>query len=167
MTATPISMHNHLGHSLADTKWVIQSHVAAMYVPSLVSGWLIGRLGYTRMIALGLVAMFGCVAVGVASGSVAGFWVSLLLLGVGWNLLFVAGTSLLQLGYRHHERFRVQSTNDFLVFSLQAVAALGSGWFLFHFQWQGVLWLCLPPLLAMGVTLFALRRAPREASGPA
>jgi MFS family permease len=164
MTATPISMHNHFGHSLSDTKWVIQSHVAAMYVPSLVSGWLIDRLGFVAMISLGLAAMLGCAILGVADPSVAGFWASLLLLGIGWNFLFVCGTALLHLGHRPSERFRVQSTNDFLVFSLQALAALSSGWFLFHWQWDGVLRMCIPPLLAMAVVLFALRRAPREAT---
>jgi hypothetical protein len=74
--------------------------------------------------------------------------VALVLLGVGWNFLFLAGTNLLPQGYRASERFRVQSLNDFLIFSVQAAVALGSGWFLMQTGWGGVLLAATLPVLA-------------------
>jgi hypothetical protein len=75
------------------------------------------------------------------------------LLGIGWNFLFLSGTNLLPFGYRPEERFRVQSLNDFMVFSIQALATLGSGWLLFHWQWQGIIYACLPLILGFSALL--------------
>ena len=81
------------------------------------------------------------------------YWLGLVLLGIGWNFLFLSGTNLLPFGYRHEERFRVQSTNDFAVFSVQAVVSLSSGWLLVQFGWQGLLWACVPLIAAFSVLL--------------
>jgi MFS family permease len=151
MTATPISMHEHAGHSLEATKWVIQSHIAGMYLPALVFGWLLGRLGFRWMMWLGVIAYVLTLAVAAWDTALMHYWASLVLLGIGWNFLFLAGTNLLPRGYRSNERFRVQSFNDFLIFSVQAVVSLGSGWFLLHTGWAGVLWASAVP-----VGLFAL-----------
>ena len=86
------------------------------------------------------------------------YWVALVLLGVGWNFLFLSGTNLLPHGYRPEERFRVQSVNDFLVFSVQAVASLGSGWFLYHWGWQGIIYVCVPAILAFALLLANLMK---------
>lgn len=157
MTATPLSMHNHFGHSLIHTKWVIQSHVAAMYLPSLVSGILIARLGHYKMMCAGLIAFIICLIIAYASQTVFAFWSALILLGIGWNFLFVAGTALLPTAYRPKERFKVQALNDLLVFGTQAVAALSSGWLLFQFKWQGILILSvIPILLIAGLLAFTI-----------
>ncbi len=157
MTATPISMHHHFGHSLTDTKRVIQSHVAGMYLPSLVSGWLINRFGFQRMMFAGMTALISCLGIAYAAPAFLNFWLALVLLGVGWNFLFVSGTSLLPKGYTSGERFKVQSTHDFLVFSTQAAGSLSSGWFLHHWKWQGVILACLPAIGLLAIILLLTR----------
>ncbi|MDG2392727.1 MAG: MFS transporter, partial [Thalassotalea sp.] len=84
MTATPISMHDMMGHSLEDTKWVLQSHVTAMFLPSLVTGYLIKRFGETTIMLVGTL-MFALVAVIALQGQqVMHYWWALVLLGIGW-----------------------------------------------------------------------------------
>jgi hypothetical protein len=80
------------------------------------------------------------------------------LLGIGWNFLFLSGTNLLPHGYRPEERFRVQSVNDFLVFSVQALVSLGSGWLLYHWQWNGIVYACVPLVLAFVLLLIVYRK---------
>ncbi len=154
MTATPISMHQHFGHSLEATKIVIQSHIAAMYLPSLVYGTLFGLLGFRGMMWTGSLCLLACLAVALVNINFLNYWLALVLLGVGWNFLFLSATNLLSYGYRHEERFRVQSANDFLVFTVQALVSLSSGWFLFHLRWEGLLWVCIPLILAFMVFLW-------------
>ncbi len=93
MTATPISMHEHAGHSLEATKWVIQSHIAGMYLPALVFGWLLARLGYRRILWLGVLAYVATLAVAGWDTALLHYWTALVLLGIGWNFLFLAGTN--------------------------------------------------------------------------
>lgn len=153
MTATPISMHEHAGHSLEATKWVIQSHIAGMYLPALVFGALLARFGFRKVLWGGLAAYVVTLGVAAADTALLHYWVALVLLGVGWNFLFLAGTNLLPLGYRASERFRIQSLNDFLIFSVQAAVSLGSGWFLTRAGWNGVLLAAAVPVIAFGVLL--------------
>jgi MFS family permease len=157
MTATPISMHVHAGHDLESTKFVIQSHIAAMYLPSLVFAWLYGRLGVRGMLWLGVFVYLVCLGIAAMNTEFLNYWLALILLGIGWNFLFLSGTNLLPQGYRREERFRVQSINDFLVFSIQAIASLSSGWFLYHWQWQGVLFACIPLVLGFSILLWFIR----------
>lgn len=155
MTATPISMHVHAGHSLESTKLVIQSHIAAMYLPALIYPWLQARVGYRGMLWMGVFTYLVCLLVAAVNTEFLNYWLALVLLGLGWNFLFLSGTNLLPGGYRHEERFRVQSANDFVVFSVQALVSLSSGWFLYRFQWQGVIYACFP--LIAGFSLLLLR----------
>lgn len=148
MTATPINMQELCGIGLADTKRVIQGHIVAMFAPSLVSGWLIARFGHGRMIAAGAAMFAIVVVVGLLGQQLMHFWGSLLLLGVGWNLLFVGGTSLLPFSYAPAEKFRAQAANDVVVFGSQAVAGLSAGWFLFSFGWNAMMIACVPFILA-------------------
>ncbi len=154
MTATPLSMHEHAGHGLEATKWVIQSHIAGMYVPSLVFGLLLSRLGFRRVLWLGVAAYALTLGIAALGTDLHHYWIALVLLGVGWNFLFLAGTTLLPHGYGGQERFRVQSFNDFLIFSVQAAVSLGSGWFLVNVGWNGVLLAAtLPVALFAGLLL--------------
>lgn len=155
MTATPLSMHEHAGHSLEATKWVIQSHIAGMYLPALVYGWLQGRLGYRGMLWLGVGAYAATLAVAAWDTALVHYWAALVLLGIGWNFLFLSGTNLLPRGYRPAERYRVQALNDFLIFSVQALVSLGSGWFLLAHGWSGVLAASGVPVLAFAGLLLA------------
>jgi MFS family permease len=159
MTATPISMH--AGHSLESTKLVIQSHIAAMYLPSLIYASMFSRLGFKGMLWSGVLVFAICIVVALINTQFIHYWLALILLGIGWNFLFLSGTNLLPYGYEHRERFRVQSSNDFLVFSIQAIASLSSGWVLYQWGWTGLLWACVPMVVAFALLLLftqALKR---------
>lgn len=158
MTAAPVSMHEMDHHSLAITKTAIQAHILAMFVPSLATGWLIRRFGPTRLLVAGLAIYAGMIAAGLSGRTVGHYGLTLILLGVGWNFLFVAGTSLLPHCYRGAERFRVQALNDFLVFGTQAIASLGAGWLLFQLGWGPLLWTTVPAVLLLGLLALWTRR---------
>jgi len=155
MTATPISMHVHDHHSDTDTAWVIQSHLLAMYGPSLVSGRLIDRIGVRAGMAAGVALMLACVAIGSAGHDLMHYWWGLVLLGVGWNLLFVAGTSLLTTTYRPGERFRAQAVNEFSVFGTQALASLLAGPAIHALGWRTLNLATLVPLALFAAALVA------------
>jgi fucose permease len=163
MTATPISMHMLDGHSVAATARVIQSHAVAMYLPSLFTGAIIARLGVRRVMAAGAIAMLGCVGVAIASRTLLAYWTALVLLGIGWNFLFVGGTVLLAASYRAAERFKAQATNDFLMFGVQAAAALSAGAVLDLAGWR-TLNLITAPILVSMLLLIAVHA--RRASTP-
>ena len=166
MTATPISMHVMDGHPIEDTAFVIQSHVMAMYAPSLVTGFLVDRLGVRRMMVAGTLALLGAVASTAFSHSFAAYWTGLVLLGIGWNLLFVGGTVLLTRSYEPAERFRAQATNDLAVFGSQASASLASGAVLHRFGWMTMNLAAVPILGLMLAIIGTLgsRAFPRSAS---
>ncbi|MDC9715112.1 MAG: MFS transporter [Gammaproteobacteria bacterium] len=153
MTATPMSMHIIDGFSLAQTKFVIQSHVIAMFLPSLFTPMIVKLLGLSKMMITGIILYLVCIFIGY-SHSLHDYWVSLILLGLGWNFLFIGGTSLLPRAYHDLERFKVQSINDFLIFGMQAVASLSAGWFVFNFGWEVVLLSTVPLLLLQLLILF-------------
>ena len=144
MTATPISMHDHYNHSLSDTKWVIQSHILAMFTPSLLSAWIVRYFGTQKMMYAGLCCFIMAIAIAFGEQSVMGFWSALILLGIGWNFLFVAATVMLPSTHTEAERFTAQGFNDAIVFSIQAIVSLSSGIVLSWLGWQYLLLVCLP-----------------------
>jgi MFS family permease len=154
MTATPVSMHVMEGHSLGETKWVIQSHIFAMFLPSLFSGRLIDRFGASRLMIAGLFLYGICIVIALSGQQVLHYWGGLVLLGLGWNFLFVSGTVLLPQSYEPEERFKVQGFNDFFVFALQAVASLSSGAIIYKFGWDKLVLLALPFLLLQLLAMY-------------
>lgn len=165
MTATPLQMHTMNHFSLDQTAFVIQSHIIAMYLPSLFTGFLIERLGLIRLMLLGIMVMLGTVVVGVISRDLLHYWGALVLLGVGWNFLFVGGTVLLTRSYFPIERFKAQAANDFTIFGFQALASLSAGSVLFMANWDALLMITLPVLLGVaGVILWLNRQTVTEAS---
>jgi len=152
MTATPISMHEVNHYSLEETKWVIQSHIMAMFIPSLFSGWLVRKLGFIPMMWSGLGIYLVCLIVAYWDQALIHYWSALVLLGLGWNLLFVSGTALLPQMYQANEAHRVQGLNDLMVFSAQAIASLASGVLLLLLGWQGLIWVALP-IIAIQILL--------------
>jgi MFS family permease len=161
MTATPIAMHVLHHHDLGATTWVVQSHVFAMYLPALASGFFVERLGITPMMTLGALAMAACVAIAAFAGhAVVHYWWALVLLGVGWNFLFVGGTTLLTTTYRPAERFRAQAVNEFAVFGSQAFASLLAGGLVHQLGWER-LNLASLPLIAVLLLALALARRSR------
>ena len=165
MTATPISMHVLHGHSIEDTALVIQSHVMAMYLPSLVSGWLIVRLGIPVMMSAGVLLLGATVVAGLSGHHVHSYWLALVSLGVGWNFLFVSGTTLLTRQYHSSERFKVQATNDVMVFGSSALGSLLAGRIVYIMGWESLMLTCLPLLVIMGLGIIKLAGLPKTASG--
>jgi len=159
MTATPMSMHMDMGHSLENTKWVIQSHIMAMFIPSFFSGWLIGRFGTSNVMLAGVLAFVLCIIIAFVDQALMNYWLALILLGVGWNFLFVGGTSLLPHSYREGEQFKAQAFNEFCVFGFQAVASLSSGWVLYTFGWHALLVICVPLLFIVLSAIYCWKRA--------
>ena len=159
MTATPLSMHEIDHHSLNDTTRVIQSHILAMYVPSFFSGFLISWLGARRIIQAGFALMVICILIGWGQPGFINYWGALVFLGVGWNFLFLGGTTLLTQSYRSSERFKVQAVNDFLVFGLQALGSLSAGILLASIGWGGVMMFALPLLLLLVPVIFYASRS--------
>lgn len=157
MTATPVSMHVIDGHSVEHTAGVIRSHVIAMYAPSLVSGFLIERLGTRRMMAIGAVIMLATVVVGLRGHQVLHYWLALVLLGVGWNFLYIGGTTLLTRTYRTNERFKSQAINDFSIFTMSATGSLMAGTVIHYLGWTTLLLLVTAPLFLMLLALLWVR----------
>lgn len=157
MTATPISMNVVDEFSLVQTSEVIRAHVIAMYLPSLITPFLIARFGLSTMMAVGTLAMGATLAVGLAGHHLMHYWWSMVLLGVGWNFLFVSGTTMLTQSYRPSERFKSQAVNDFGVFGASAMASLLAGTVLHATGWETLLVSGVPALLLMLGVLFWLR----------
>lgn len=153
MTATPISMHVHHSFDLADTKWVIQSHIIAMYLPSFFTGLLIQKFGHRTILLFGLAAFSVCLVIGFIGQAYLHYWLALVLLGIGWNFLFVTATALLPLSYQGQEKFKVQGFNDMVMFSCQALASLSAGWIITQFGWTTMLTFCVPLII---LTLFVV-----------
>ncbi len=161
MTATPIAMHVLDGHGIDHTARVIQAHMVAMYLPSLVSAPLISRFGARKLALGGVAAMALTVAVGLAGREFLHYWWALVLLGVGWNFLFVGGTTALVTAYRPEERFRAQAFNDFSIFGVSALASFGAGALLHSFGWPAVLLSTLPALALVPLAMAYAMRANR------
>jgi MFS family permease len=137
------------GHSLNETKWVIQSHIAAMYIPSLLAPWLVKRIALRGLLILGSVIYIAVALIAFSGQEVMHYWWALILLGIGWNFLFLTGTSLLPQSYQASERHKVQATNDFVLFGFQAFASLMAGWVLFAGGWNYVVITSLPFIVAL------------------
>ncbi len=157
MTSTPIAMQL-CGHPFGDAAFVISSHVIAMFAPSFVTGPLIKRIGVVPVLFAGVA--LNCVAIAIAlSGlALAQFWWALVLLGAGWNFLYIGGTTLLTEAYRPEEFAKAQGANDQAIFIVMAVSSLTSGMTVTAAGWERVNLFALPLIAAVGIaiTWFAL-----------
>ena len=147
MTATPISMHIVHQLSLEKTGIVLQFHVLAMFLPSLVTGNLIKKFGYSNMMYLGVVFYILTILLSFFEPSFLNYFISLIFLGIGWNFLFISGTSLLVTTYKPDEKFKAQGFNDLLVFSSMALASLLAGILISIVSWKTVNLFCIPFLI--------------------
>ncbi len=114
--------------------------------------------------ASGVLAMMATAALTLAGHGLPNYWLALVLLGIGWNFLFVGGTILLTQSYTPAERFKAQAANDFAIFGVQALASLSAGAVLFRMGWNTLVTLTLPVLAGMAVAIFFLGR--RQALRP-
>jgi predicted MFS family arabinose efflux permease len=161
MTSAPLAMVG-CGHSVTDATLGIQWHVLGMYAPSFITGSLIVRYGVNRIVALGLAMLVVSALVGIAGLTVAHFWVSLTLLGVGWNFAFIGATTIVARSHRPEERTKVQSFNDFLIFGSMAIGSFASGMILANYGWVVVNGVMFPPILAAAALLFWLMMRERR-----
>lgn len=162
MTATPLSMHVIDGHGVASTTLVLQSHVLAMYLPSLFSGALVARFGIGPVLGAGLLLEAACMGAAMLGHDLVHYWAGLVALGLGWNLMFVAATTLLMRSYRPGEGYRVQSLNDFLMFGVMGSASATAGLLISTVGWAALNTLALLPLLLLGAALLHWRSVLRE-----
>lgn len=160
MTATPISMHINNGYSLEQTADVIQVHMLGMYVPSLFAGFLIEKFGVLRIMFIGALGLVATSIIGLQGHAVMHYWWALLLLGIGWNFLFVGGTTMLTYTYSMAERFRAQAVNEFLVFGASASASLLAGTVMYFFGWEKLMLIPIPLLMILCIVLIKVRSNP-------
>ncbi len=152
MVSTPLQMVM-CGFGVAATADVIRSHSVAMFAPGFFTGRLIQKFGVHQIIALGSAITLICVGINLYFPPLWGvFMISLALLGIGWNFMFVGGTTMLTTAYTTQERVRVQATHDFIVFGSVAGTALTSGAIEAVWGWTALNLTVLPPvLIAMAV----------------
>ena len=166
MTATPLAMVA-CGFQHVQAGTVIQWHVLGMFAPSFFTGHLIAKFGLYRVMLVGATLLAASAGIAVAGVDFANFWAALLIIGIGWNFLFVGATTLLTQAHTPSERAKTQAANDFLVFASTATASFLSGKLLYLFGWETINLLTLPFALgSAGLVLwFALqaRRSPKAA----
>ena len=153
MTATPLAMTEGSGHQFSEAAFVIQWHVVGMFAPSFFTGSLIHRYGSVPIIFTGILLNVLCIAINLAGTDVFNYWSSLILLGMGWNFMFVAGTTMVIETYSPAEKAIVQGVNDFLVFGTAAVSSLLAGVVQTSLGWKAVNISSIPLL---GVAVLAL-----------
>lgn len=155
MTSTPLAM-NHLHMNFNDTATVIQWHIVGMFAPSFFTGSLIHRFGVLGVMFAGTLLLIGCVLTSIYGNSYGHFLGALIVLGIGWNFLYVGGTTLLTEVYRPSEKGAVQGINDFLVFTAVAMTALGSGYIHHTIGWEKLNLLTTPVLVLSAVSIMYL-----------
>jgi len=154
MTATPISMHVMEKMSLESTGLVLQFHLVAMFLPSLITGHLIKKYGHSNIIYVGVLFYVTTIILALFEQTFLNYMVALIFLGLGWNFLFISGTSLVVLTYREEEKFRIQGINDLIVFSTMALASLSAGVMLSLTSWATMNLICIPFLVLILYSTF-------------
>lgn len=158
MTATPIAMQNH-HHDLAAAATVIQLHVLGMFLPSFFTGSLIARFGVLRVMLAGMLILAAHVVLTFTGTSFTSFASALIMLGVGWNFLYIGGTTLLTTTYSPAEKSRAQATNDMIIFVVGLACSFSAGGLLQALGWQTMNAILLPwlGLAALALIWFGQR----------
>lgn len=156
MTATPISMTGHGGHSLSTASTVIQLHVLGMFLPSFFTGGLIARFGVLKVMFTGVLLLATEVLLSWTGTGFASYASALVLLGVGWNFLYIGGTTLLTTTYTPAEKSRAQATNDMTIFAVGLASSFSAGGLLQAFGWQTLNGLMLPWLALAALAILWL-----------
>jgi MFS family permease len=156
MTATPLAMHTS-GHTHDDAALVIQWHVLGMFVPSFFTGALIDRFGVRTIILAGTLILGLHVTFALTGTDFLNFVSGLIFLGVGWNFLFIGGTTLLTRSYRAGEAQKTQAFHDFVVFGATTISSFSAGAILNHYGWA-VLNVAVIPLLVLVLAVVAKNR---------
>jgi MFS family permease len=158
MTSTPIAMRA-CGHPYGDAAFVISWHVVGMFLPSLFTGRLIRAAGVLPVMAGGVVLNFAAIGIALSGIAVAQFWWSMVVLGVGWNFLYIGGTTLLTETYRPEERAKAQGANDQAIFIMMVISSFTSGMTVTQAGWERVNLFALPMVgvVAAALLWFAMR----------
>jgi len=151
MSATPLAAVA-CGHSSDDAIGIIRMHLIGMFAPSFVTGSLIARFGVTRVLLAGAGMLLASALAALSGLALYNFWAALALLGVGWNFLYVGGTTLLTAAYRPEERAKTQAANEFLTFGVVAVASFASGGVMARIGWNAINYATFPLLLIAAAT---------------
>ncbi|MFK3725567.1 MFS transporter [Pseudomonas monteilii] len=163
------SMHmRHLHADFADIRLAIQWHVIAMFAPSFFTGQILRRLGIKTTLHTGFALLLGCMALNLAGGGHGLMTLSLVVLGLGWNLTYVGGGALLtQALHGSPVAFQVQGKNDLVIALSATVGAFAPSLLFSSVGWGGTnvvcLVLCVAVWIAMGVGL-SKGRQPRPAT---
>jgi predicted MFS family arabinose efflux permease len=165
MTSTPIAMQI-CGHSYGDAAFVISSHVVAMFAPSFFTGRLIRRFRVLPIMLVGAALNVLCIGAALAGIAVMNFWWSMMLLGVGWNFLYIGGTTLLTDTYRPEERAKAQGINDQCIFIVMVISSFASGMTVTTAGWARVNFAAVPlvVLITAALVWFALHQRARPAT---
>jgi predicted MFS family arabinose efflux permease len=166
MTGAPLAIVAHHGHGLPDAAFVIEWHLVGMFLPGFFTGSLIQRIGERSTIGLGIGVNTMSLAVALSGVTVWHFWLSLLLVGVGWNLMFVGGSTLVTQTYAPDERTKAQAANDFLIWATVAVTSVSSGQLLHRHGWRSIL-VTAGPLLALAAAAIVAASIAARAAAPA
>lgn len=148
MTATPLAMIG-CGFNFTKAAGVIEWHVLGMFVPAFFTGKLVERYGPRLMILIGGMLFIGCIAINLHGQSIWHFRLALVLLGVGWNFMFISATGLFSQSYKEQNKAKAQAFNEFFVFSCVTVTALLSGWLESTVGWQNLNLYVLPFVFAV------------------
>lgn len=162
MTATPLAMRSS-AHPFSDAAFVIQWHVIAMFAPSFFTGALIKRFGVRTILFTGVLLSLSCVAMALSGVEVMHFWVALVLIGVGWNFMYLGGTTLLTETHTSAERAKVQGANDMAIFITMAISSASSGWLFSARGWEVMNYGAIPFLLLAGMAILYFGRGGRSA----
>lgn len=161
MASTPIAMQI-CGHPYGDAATVISAHVVGMFGPSFFTGALMRRFGVLSVMLTGALLNFVTIAIALSGITVAHFWWSLMILGVGWNFLYIGGTTLLTETYRPEERAKAQGANEFAIFAMMALSSFFSGMIVTHAGWDKVNYAATPliavVILALVYLFFEMRK---------
>ncbi|MFU2016945.1 MFS transporter [Peribacillus butanolivorans] len=159
MTMTPIHMGHH-GHDLKEVGVVIGFHIAAMFLPSLVTGFLVDKIGRTAVvIASGATLLAACIL--ASSGPADSMLVlntSLVLLGLGWNFGLISGTALIVDSTHPSTRAKTQGSVDVLIALSGAAGGALSGMVVAHYSYATLSFAgAILSLLLIPVVIWSLR----------
>jgi len=159
MSATPIAM-SQCAHPFKSTALVLEWHVLGMFVPSFFTGTLIRRFGALPVMAVGVLLNLACIAVALSGVDLMSFLLALLALGVGWNFMFIGGTTLFTESYRPEEKTTAQAAMDTVIFTTMTLTSFSSGALVTTQGWTLLNIGSLVPVLAAGAGLawLALQR---------
>jgi len=164
MTSAPLAAMA-CGYGIDDGAHIIQLHLIGMFVPSFFSGRLVARFGVWPVLASGMALLLACAAIAIASTSLIAFYAALFLLGVGWNLMIVSGTTLFAQSYRLNERPKTQALGGLLTNIAGSTAALSAGIALDSIGWT-LLNIGIAPILLVCLLMILRWVRARRREGP-